>query len=326
MRTPLKSRSSGAAKRRPGFVDARSAIARRARRSRSASARRRPRCAPSDRRRSACDHAVAAGHTGTRPGDGRRPTTLQKLAGLRSEPPMSLPSAIGSIPVASATAAPPLLPPQVLVRSYGIQRRSEHRVERLRAGAELRRVRLADDDRAGAPEALDEQRILGRHEVACRSASRTSCGCLWSAADPCARSAGRAAGRRRGRGRAPRRPRARAAIACSATSVTIALTPGLTRSICARCAPTTSRADSSFARIRRASSTALSWQMSDVTSVQVESAATFTVAPFRLAPEGLHYRSEIIERRGDAAAGERHAGRREPHLDAAQACRRASGR
>ncbi len=50
-------------------------------------------------------------------GAGRSPTTLQKLAGLRSEPPMSLPSAIGSIPQASATAAPPLLPPQVLVRS-----------------------------------------------------------------------------------------------------------------------------------------------------------------------------------------------------------------
>ena len=44
---------------------------------------------------------------------------MQKLAGLRSEPPMSLPSAIGSMPHASATAAPPLLPPQVLVRSYG---------------------------------------------------------------------------------------------------------------------------------------------------------------------------------------------------------------
>ncbi len=32
---------------------------------------------------------------------------------------MSLPSARGSIPQASATAAPPLLPPQVLVVSYG---------------------------------------------------------------------------------------------------------------------------------------------------------------------------------------------------------------
>ena len=54
---------------------------------------------------------------GTRPGDGRRPTTLQNAAGLRSEPPMSLPSAIGTMPHASATAAPPLLPPQVLVTS-----------------------------------------------------------------------------------------------------------------------------------------------------------------------------------------------------------------
>src|SRR5688572_10778991 len=55
---------------------------------------------------------------GTRPGDGRRPTTLQKAGGLRSEPPVSLPSAIGTMPVASATAPPPLLPPHVFVRSY----------------------------------------------------------------------------------------------------------------------------------------------------------------------------------------------------------------
>src|SRR6185295_5640571 len=66
------------------------------------------------------DQPVAAGHVGTRPGDGRRPTTWQKLAGLRSDPPMSLPSAIGSMPQASATAAPPLLPPHVFVRSYGL--------------------------------------------------------------------------------------------------------------------------------------------------------------------------------------------------------------
>src|SRR5437016_9370799 len=54
---------------------------------------------------------------GTRPGDGRNPTTLQNAAGLRSEPPVSLPSAIGTMPQASATAAPPLLPPQVFVTS-----------------------------------------------------------------------------------------------------------------------------------------------------------------------------------------------------------------
>ena len=57
--------------------------------------------------------ALIAGQRGTRPGDDLSPTTLQKLAGLRNEPPMSLPSAMGSMPQASATAAPPLLPPQV---------------------------------------------------------------------------------------------------------------------------------------------------------------------------------------------------------------------
>src|SRR5690349_12158328 len=66
-------------------------------------------------------HALGAGHSGTRPVDGRSPTTLQKLAGLRSDPPRSLPSAIGTMPHASATAAPPLLPPQVLLRSHGLR-------------------------------------------------------------------------------------------------------------------------------------------------------------------------------------------------------------
>ena len=63
------------------------------------------------------NQATGAGHTGTRPGDVLNPTTLQKLAGLRKDPPMSLPSASGCIPHANATAAPPLLPPQVLVVS-----------------------------------------------------------------------------------------------------------------------------------------------------------------------------------------------------------------
>ena len=43
----------------------------------------------------------------TRPGDGRMPTTPQKLAGLRKLPPMSEPWATQAMPVASATAAPP---------------------------------------------------------------------------------------------------------------------------------------------------------------------------------------------------------------------------
>src|SRR6266481_3022144 len=61
------------------------------------------------------------GTSGTRPGEVRMPTTLQKFGGLRSEPPMSLPSASGTMPQASATAPPPVLPPQVFVTSYGFR-------------------------------------------------------------------------------------------------------------------------------------------------------------------------------------------------------------
>src|SRR5215210_7609918 len=67
------------------------------------------------------DQAAWEGHEGTLPRDGLKPTTLQKDAGLRREPPMSLPSAMGTIPQARAAAAPPLEPPQVLVVSYGLR-------------------------------------------------------------------------------------------------------------------------------------------------------------------------------------------------------------
>ena len=57
------------------------------------------------------------GQVGVRPTLGRKPTMLLKLPGLRSEPPRSLPSAIGISPAASAEAAPPLEPPALFVRS-----------------------------------------------------------------------------------------------------------------------------------------------------------------------------------------------------------------
>src|SRR3954466_15665803 len=50
---------------------------------------------------------LATGVWATRPILGRMPTTPQKLAGLRSDPPISVPCASQAIPVASATAAPP---------------------------------------------------------------------------------------------------------------------------------------------------------------------------------------------------------------------------
>src|SRR5213592_534669 len=67
------------------------------------------------------DRANPAFGFGTRPIEGRKPTTLQNAAGLRSEPPVSDPVATGTSPQARTTAAPPEEPPQVFVKSYGLR-------------------------------------------------------------------------------------------------------------------------------------------------------------------------------------------------------------
>src|SRR5262245_57728399 len=66
-------------------------------------------------------HGSVEGYRGTSPGVVRKPMTAQNAAGPRSEPPRSLPSASGPIPVASAAAAPPLEPPDVRERSHGLR-------------------------------------------------------------------------------------------------------------------------------------------------------------------------------------------------------------
>ena len=62
-----------------------------------------------------------AGHTGTRPKLGLRPTTLQKLAGPRIEPPESVPVAIATIPDATAAPEPPLEPHVVHAGFHGLR-------------------------------------------------------------------------------------------------------------------------------------------------------------------------------------------------------------
>jgi hypothetical protein len=49
------------------------------------------------------------------------PTTPHNAAGMRSEPPPSLPWATGSRPAATAAAAPPLEPPAVSVSRHGLR-------------------------------------------------------------------------------------------------------------------------------------------------------------------------------------------------------------
>ena len=63
----------------------------------------------------------SAGPYGTRPWLGRSPSTWFQPAGLRRLPMKSEPSATASIRVASATAAPPLDPPAVLVLSQALR-------------------------------------------------------------------------------------------------------------------------------------------------------------------------------------------------------------
>src|SRR3546814_5038 len=57
---------------------------------------------------------------GTVPGEGRKPVTPQKAAGMRKEPPVSDPVQTGSMPSASATAEPPDEPPQIRFGSNGL--------------------------------------------------------------------------------------------------------------------------------------------------------------------------------------------------------------
>jgi len=59
--------------------------------------------------------------SGTTPGVGLKPTIPQAAAGTRSDPPPSDPSATAAIPVATATALPPLEPPGVRPGDHGLR-------------------------------------------------------------------------------------------------------------------------------------------------------------------------------------------------------------
>src|SRR5690349_1233282 len=61
------------------------------------------------------------GTFGTSPNEDFKPTTPQKLAGWRMEPPPSEPIAIGPSPAATAAPAPPLEPAEVRSRFQGLR-------------------------------------------------------------------------------------------------------------------------------------------------------------------------------------------------------------
>ena len=196
------------------------------------------------------------GQFGTRPGDGRKPTTLQKLAGLRSEPPRSLPSAIGTIPVASATAAAAAAPPAGLRDVVRIARRAEQGVETSATRPRTRGTLVLPI--VIAPAARSRSTISASASGTNRSNSRdpkvvrmpfVHVRSLWATGSPC-----------NGPSVSPRATAASAASAprraSSGSSVTMALTAGLTSSMRARCASITSTAEISRDAIARARSVA----------------------------------------------------------------------
>ena len=200
-------------------------------------------------------HGSGSGWLGTRPMVGRRPTTLQNAAGLRREPPMSLPSAIGHMPVASATAAPPLLPPAERVRSYGLRVVPKTGLNVWEPAANSgtlvlpsaivpaarSRAMIRSSESGTLPARIGEPMVVRMPAVAWVSLCRIGMPCSTGSSAPDVRRRSAASAR---------------ASACSATSVTTALTGGLTAAIRSRKACVTSRAPRAPVRSMQARSPA----------------------------------------------------------------------
>ena len=120
-------------------------------------------CARSGRGRRTGSTGRPGRSVGIRPGVGRRPTRLQNAAGLRTLAPRSEPSANGSIPAATAAAAPPLEPPGVFVRSYGLRVAPKTALNVCEPAPNSGVFVLPMIERAGGAQALDEQRVVLGH-------------------------------------------------------------------------------------------------------------------------------------------------------------------
>ena len=101
----------------------------------------------------------------TRPYVGVTPTTPQKDAGWRIEPPVSEPRATTEVPCATAAAEPPLEPPGTRSRINGIANRAERGILVGRTHRELVAIGLADDDAACLFQPDDSGRVVGRDVV-----------------------------------------------------------------------------------------------------------------------------------------------------------------
>src|SRR5215470_7112946 len=193
------------------------------------------------------------GWFGVRPGVGRMPTIPQNAAGTRTEPPKSVPCAIGTMPVATATAEPPEEPAGLSAGFQGLRVTPNTALTVWAPAANSGVLVLASTI---APAALRRRttsasssgtKSLNRGEPkvvrmpAVRVMSLTASGRPWSAPSSLPRMTAASAARAASR-------------AFSATSVTMALRFGLTRAMTARCASNTSSGLTARVRISDASS------------------------------------------------------------------------
>ena len=112
---------------------------------------------------------------GRRPAVGRIEAIPQKAAGMRSEPPISLPSPSGEPPAAMTAASPPLLPPQDLFQIPRIVGASVQRIVGFGEDHELRQVGLGDRDRAGRAQRRDIGIVSAFDHIAARRQAECRC-------------------------------------------------------------------------------------------------------------------------------------------------------
>ncbi len=188
---------------------------------------------------------------GMRPTVGFRHTVPQHCEGQRMEPPRSLPSPMGLMPVASAAASPPLEPPGVRPGSHGL------RVGPLRLESVC--MRMAKSGRFVRPRGMAPAAFMRCTPGASSDGRAPARACTpWVVGlpvqstfsftvkgTPCNGPSGSPAARRRSASPA-------AIVASSTRTRVTAFTAGLTASIRARCASTTSRLDTSPAAMRAA--------------------------------------------------------------------------
>jgi hypothetical protein len=94
------------------------------------------------------------------PRDGLNPAIPLSAGGTRPEPAVSVATVNGTSPVATASADPELDPPEIRFPPNTLQRVCGPGA--VQAGGELVKVGLADEDRPGIDQELDDRRGAGR--------------------------------------------------------------------------------------------------------------------------------------------------------------------